>query len=199
MQEKGAKKTRERRAATHEQLLALLTADLSEQLLLAYALAAYNWLRQNELEDLTWDRVHLDATIPFGGLPQKQGSDHTLDYVPLHPFAVRLLRGRIGLGSARVLRSVPDVKTLRKDLGRGRRGVPRRQVAPARLPCCVRHTLEMVLDRVGSSRTTKKKLMRHTNEDVTDAFAHADLAETLAALERLAATSAVTAAATGPD
>jgi hypothetical protein len=41
------------------------------------------------------------------------------------------------------------------------------------------------LDRTGCSRATKKKLMRHAAEDVTDGYAHAELKEMLAALVKL--------------
>jgi hypothetical protein len=45
----------------------------------------------------------------------------------------------------------------------------------------LRHTFQTLLDRTGCSRATKKKLMRHANEDVTDGYAHAELAEMLSA------------------
>ena len=38
------------------------------------------------------------------------------------------------------------------------------------------------------ARATKKKLMRHANEERTDGYAHAELAEMLEALERLPTT-----------
>jgi hypothetical protein len=47
------------------------------------------------------------------------------------------------------------------------------------------HTFSTNLDRSGCSRATKKKLMRHANEDVTDGYGHAELAEMVAALQHL--------------
>jgi hypothetical protein len=49
----------------------------------------------------------------------------------------------------------------------------------------LRHSFQTSLDRTGCSRATKKKLMRHANEDVTDGYAHAELTEMLTALMRL--------------
>src|SRR4051812_2939547 len=57
VREKGATKTRERRAADDPDLRALFALDLPDQRRVAYALAAYNGLRRNELAKLTWADV----------------------------------------------------------------------------------------------------------------------------------------------
>jgi uncharacterized protein DUF6876 len=49
----------------------------------------------------------------------------------------------------------------------------------------LRHTFETNLDRHGCSRATKKRLMRHADEDVTDGYAHKELAEMYTALCRI--------------
>ena len=57
--EKGAKRTRDRRAATSVQISSLLSnAEIPHYRKVAYALAAYNGLRRNEVGSLAWDRVH---------------------------------------------------------------------------------------------------------------------------------------------
>lgn len=208
VREKGAKRTRARRAAGAEDLVALCSIDLSElseYRRLAYALAGYNGLRRNELEDLRWKDVHLDATIPFAGLPQKQGQDDSHDFIPLHPYVLSLLatahEDRHPMPEAKVLPAVPDVKTLKKDLTAA--GLPFANADGERLDFhALRHTFETLLDRTACSRATKKKLMRHANEDVTDGYAHAELAEMLTALARLTAPVIVVeeaVAATGTD
>ena len=49
----------------------------------------------------------------------------------------------------------------------------------------LRHTFQTSLDRKGCSRATRKALRTHAAEDVTDGYAHAALAELLAALVRI--------------
>jgi len=85
---------------------------------------------------------------------------------------------------APVVAAVPDIKTMKKDLKTA--GIELTDSAGLRLDFhALRHTFQTSLDRTGCSRATKKKLMRHANEDVTDGYAHAELAEMLTALVRL--------------
>ncbi|MGH7177927.1 MAG: tyrosine-type recombinase/integrase [Tepidisphaeraceae bacterium] len=184
--EKNAKRTRERRAATQAELDRLLALDTPADRRLAYALAAYNGLRRNEAAGLTWERLHLSAPIPFISLGQKMGESGAADAIPLHPFVVALLRQRpAAMPGVRVLRAVPDVATLEKDWTRA--GVAFNDAQERRLDFhALRHTFQTNLDRTGCSRATKKKLMRHAGDDVTDGYAHAELAEMQTALSRLA-------------
>jgi hypothetical protein len=135
--EKGARRTRGRRAATVEQLHALLTLDgVPAYRRLAWALAALNGFRRNEAAALT---IH-----------------------------------------------VPRVETLRAAWRRA--GVPFTDDQGRRLDYhALRHTFQTMLDLTGCSRATKKRLMRHATGDVTDGYAHAELREMAAALERLPA------------
>ena len=88
--------------------------------------------------------------------------------------------------AAKVLPSVPDMKTMTKDLNKA--SVQLADESGRRLDYhALRHTFQTNLDRTGCSRATKKKLMRHAHEDVTDGYAHAELAEMLTALRRIPA------------
>src|SRR5205823_2545623 len=96
-----------------------------------------------------------------------------------------LLRERpAAMPATPVLRSVPDLKTLVKDWARA--GVAFADDKGRRLDYhALRHTFQTNLDKTGCSRATKKRLMRHAAGDVTDGYAHAELAEMFAALKRL--------------
>ena len=63
VKEKGAKKTRERRAGADAEIQALFTVKMPDDRKLACAFAAFNGLRRNEARDLLGDDLHLDATI----------------------------------------------------------------------------------------------------------------------------------------
>ncbi len=203
IRERGARRTRERRPASLLELQALFGVGLPAHRVLAYALAAFNGLRRNEAARLTWEHVNLSAPIPFLGLERKQGDDDTRDYVPIHPYVLTLIvKLTSGDAGVRVLPSVPDMKTVAKDLltagiakeatqdelGVSAKG-QRINIADARGRRldfhALRHTFSTMLDHAGCSRATKKKLMRHANEDVTDGYAHAELGEMLAAMVRI--------------
>lgn len=96
-----------------------------------------------------------------------------------------------------------DVRTLESDWERI--GVAFKNARSERLDYhALRHTFQTLLDQTGCSRATKKRLMRHAAEDVTDGYAHAELAEMLEAMKRLPspltpAAQAATVAKTGTD
>lgn len=182
--EKGTKRNRARRAATPTQLVALLSLEyLPDNRRLAYALAALNGLRRNEVKSLEWGQLTTAATIPFVALAQKGGEG--TDVVPLHPYVARLIGQRTrGMDAVRVLPSVPDVATLKRDLARA--GIDFADDRGRRLDYHgLRHTFTSNLDHAGASRATKKRLTRHANDDVTDGYAHAELSEMSATIGRL--------------
>ena len=184
VKEKGAKRTRERRAGTEAEIAALLKVAMPEHRTLAYALAAFNGLRRNEASGLMATDLHMDAMIPFMGLRQKQGQNDSRDYIPIHPYVHKLLKGRLLMPGAKVLPSVPDMKTMKKDLQRV--GITLKDAQGRRLDYhALRHSFSTRLDQTGCSRATKKRLMRHAHEDVTDGYTHAELAEMLTALMRV--------------
>lgn len=183
--EKNAKRTRERRAAKDADVAALFALGMPEERRLALALAVLNGLRRNEVQKLAWDDLHLDAPIPFFGFLRKNGSDDTRDFIPMHPYVAALLRQRTpGMPGVKVVKHVPDVDTLKKHWDQA--GVVFVDERGRRLDYhALRHTFSTNLDRTGCSRATRKKIKRQANEDVTDGYAHAELSEMLAALERL--------------
>jgi hypothetical protein len=86
--------------------------------------------------------------------------------------------------AVRVVRSVPDIKTVKKDLKRAKVEFIDQQ--QRRLDFhALRHTFSTALDRTGCSRATQKRLMRHASGDITDGYSHAELAEMLVAIARV--------------
>ena len=86
VREKGAKKTRERRAATAIELAAMMAVDMPDHRRLAYALAAYNGLRRNEAEGLTWDgTAYSDYLTPRLGRAHARYLDDPGDLLPQYP------------------------------------------------------------------------------------------------------------------
>jgi integrase len=184
---KGAKQRRGRRAASLDEIKALLALNIPHNRRLAYALALLDGLRRIDGLGLTWGDVFLNAPIPYVRLKPKQANAVTRewDYIPIHPYVLSLLDGLdAGTPEQHVLASIPDIKTLKKDLERAR--FEMKNSAGERLDYhALRHTFTTWLGRKGCSRATRKKLTRHANDDVTDGYAHAELAEMLEALVEL--------------
>ena len=193
----ASKKRRARRPLASDELLDLLTSTLPDtgrnataraalpERQLAYAFAAYAGMRRGELLDLRWGDLRMNATVPFMQLREEQTKNGKADALPLHPYLAALLRDRgPGDDDDRIVPTVPDVKTLKKDLarvgidfldGKGRRADFH----------AFRHTLATMLSVTGASETNKRALMRHADESVTDGYSHARLGELADSLSRL--------------
>ncbi|MBC8107771.1 MAG: tyrosine-type recombinase/integrase [Anaerolineae bacterium] len=180
---KAAKK-RARRALEDAESFALIDAAREDRQL-KYMFAMLAGLRREYLVTLTWGDVKLNAPIPFIQLHEEQTKNAHSDVLPLHPRLVTVLKALPeGMPAKRVVDSVPDVKTLVKDLRAA--GVAPVDERGRRVDYhALRHTFATNLDRTGSTRATKKALMRHADADVTDGYSHAHLAEMHAAVCRL--------------
>lgn len=180
--ERGAKRTRARRAATHAELSALLMAPIPRYRRLAYALAAYNGLRRNEAAGL--DAVDIDQDDQTVKVRWKMGEGY--DTIPLHPYVVSLMEldGSTQVIAGHIIPAVPDIKTLKKDLAAA--GVAFADKGGLRLDYhALRHTFATNLSRAGASSATRRRLMRHLHESVTDRYTHADIEEMAAALSKI--------------
>lgn len=190
-----AKSRRDRRALTGDELIALLTAAPTSTAMrgnrrLKYALCALAGLRRSELADLRWGDLRLKTPIPFIQLRPEQTKNGKADALPLHPYLVNLLADvPEGEEDDRVVDSVPDLKSLKKDLAAA--GIPftkpskdgnRQRRADVH---SLRHTLASLLGSTGASDTVKKAIMRHADESVTDGYSHAHLSELATALARV--------------
>ena len=195
--EKRAKKRRARRPLHEHELVALLAAEVADtgrnlharrslvERRLPYALAAYAGLRRAELADLRWGDLRLHAPVPFVQLREEQTKNGKADALPLHPYLLGLLRSADpGDEDAPVVATVPDIKTLKKDLARV--GIDFADAKGRRADFhAFRHTLATNLSAAGCSETNKRAMMRHADESVTDGYSHARLAELADVLARI--------------
>jgi integrase len=196
----GAVVRRGRRDGTDDEIAGLIgKCDPGRQLALCLTVLA--GLRRAETKSLTWADVRLSATVPFlhlRGEFTKNGKDADL---PLHPELVRMLEAAgPGMPAAHVVKSVPEVETIRKYLGLA--GFEFERDGLRLDHHALRHTYVSNLGRTGCSRATLKALARHSNSDVTDGYLHASMDEMYTAVCRLRSPFApvpVRAVATGTD
>ncbi len=182
--ERNGKRTRARRALTDPESSALLlntTEDRREK----YAWALLAGLRRSELKELRWGDLRLNAPRPFIQLRPEQTKNGKADALPIHPYLLKLIQQRTpGMPDTCVVSTVPDMKTMVKDLNRA--GVVLADAKGRRADFhALRHTYCTNLDRTGCSYTTKRALMRHSDSGVTEGYSHARLDELYAAIERL--------------
>lgn len=207
--EQKAEKRRARRPLTDPQATALLAAAPEERRR-KYLFALLTGLRRSELADLRWGDLRLNSPVPFIQLREDQTKNGKADALPLHPALVRELAALRRRGDdVPVLGSMPDMKSMAKDLlaaGIAHKDEEGRIViadAKGRRADfhALRHTFATNLGRTGCSDTTKRALMRHADQTVTDGYSHARLAELREAVERLPdlTPAAAAAVATGTD
>lgn len=183
--ERNGIRRRARRALTDAEALALLSVAPVERRE-KYAWTLYAGLRRKELGHLRYGDLKLDAPLPYIQLRNEQTKNGEADVVPLHPYLLTLIAGRTGEASACVLSSVPDIKTVKKDLIKA--GVVFVDAHGLRADFhALRHTFCTNLDRTGCSFTTKRALMRHRDSGVTEGYSHARMEELQTAIERLPA------------
>jgi integrase len=182
--ERNGKKTRARRALTDAEVSALLN-NAPEDRREKYAWALLAGMRRGELADLRWGDLRLNAPRPFIQLRPEQTKNGKADVLPIHPYLLNLLQQRIqGMPETAVVSTVPDMKTMGKDLKRA--GIALADAHGRRADFhALRHTFCTNLDRTGCSFTTKRALMRHSDAGVTEGYSHARLDELYAAIERL--------------
>jgi len=118
-------------------------------------------------------------------LRPEQTKNGNADALPIHPYLLNMIQQRMpGMPETSVVASVPDMKTMKKDLSRA--GIALADAKGRRADYhALRHTYCTNLDRTGCSYTTKRALMRHSDSGVTEGYSHARLDELYAAIERL--------------
>ena len=179
-----AVKRRARRAGTDAEVAGLL-AELPARQHLPLCLTLLAGLRRSEAAALTWADVRLNAPVPFIQLRPEWTKNGNADAIPIHHELVGLLHvAGPGMSAAPVVRSVPDVQTIRRALERA--GHAFANARGERLDHhALRHTFVTNLSRTGCTRPTRKALARHASGDVTDGYDHTSLAEMYAAVCRL--------------
>lgn len=198
-----AKKPRARRDLTDSEFAALFTTA-PESRRWIYAWSCLTGFRRGEMLELCEDDLRLNAPIPFIQLRLEWTKNDKNDVLALHPKLVSWLKSVItGDGDRRIFPSVPDMKTMAKDLQRA--GVAKFTDLPGQGISigngkyiniadskgrradfhALRHTFASNLDRVSVSHSTRKSLLRHADSDITDGYSHARLLELREAINKL--------------
>jgi integrase len=106
---------RAKRALTPAELVRL--RDVSGSRWPVYLMACLTGLRRSELKALLWSDVRLDAEKPFIQLRAKTTKARRADVIALPPQLVEVLRS-VSAKTDRVFATIPDYRTVRRDLAR---------------------------------------------------------------------------------
>jgi integrase len=158
---------RARRALTVEQIADLL-AVVPEQYQMVYRFMLTTGLRRQEVVDLQWGDVHLDATTPYLQLRAKATKSRRADGLPLRSDIaqeLRDMRGDAGDG-VKVFVAVPSIDQHKAFLEKA--GIPFEDEEGRRADIhALRHTYGTLLSQAGVSPRMAMELMRHTDMRLT--------------------------------
>ena len=165
---KGHIPTFERRSLTLEQSKKLI--EVSGPRAPLYLVVMTAGLRRNELLELEWRDVRLDAECPFLALRAATTKNGKEAHQPLHPDAAEALRNMRPIDvspKAKVFpRMVPRMPRVRKDLAEA--GIPFVDAEGKRMDLhALRHTFQMLLTLNGSLPRVTMELMRHSDMKLT--------------------------------
>ena len=194
---------RARRALTAEEVTALLNAaSKTHQEVYQFILAT--GLRRQELVDLVWGDLRLDAPRPFIQLQAANTKARRADTLPLRSHIVEALRARRGEAGDgdKVFTDIPSIEQHRAYLEVA--GIPWLDEQTRRADFhSIRHTYGTMLSQSGVSPREAMELMRHTDMRLTmKVYTDPRLFDLASAVERLpipAASVPGVAVATGTD
>jgi integrase len=158
---------RSRRALTEEQIANLLT-EVSGHHKAVYRFMLGTGLRRQEVADLQWGDVRLNATTPFLKLRPKATKSRRGDSLPLRADMadeLRRLRGEAGDGE-NVFGAVPSIEEHKAYLRAA--GIAWKDSNGRRADIhALRHTYGSMLSKSGASPREAMELMRHTDLKLT--------------------------------
>jgi integrase len=158
---------RERRALTEDELIALLGA-VKPRHSLAYRIILATGLRRDELRQLRWGDVKLNAPMPFIQLRAETTKAKRADVLPVRGDLAKLLtesRGDAG-DDDRICRSIPSMETHRRYLDKA--GIAYLDDRGRRADFhSLRHSYGSLLAKSGVAPRVAMALMRHTDMRLT--------------------------------
>lgn len=175
------------RALSMEELTALLAVSPERRPI--YLLAVTTGLRRNEIDELRWSDVHLDAAHPYLAVRGSTTKNRKSVTIPLHEDAVAELKSlksrRNNSGGAVFPEKVPDMATFRADLKAA--GIREEDDSGRRVIFhSLRHTTATLLAQVGVAARVAQELMRHSDPKLTHRlYTDASQLPTRAAVNRL--------------
>jgi integrase len=158
---------RQRRALTEDETAALLGA-VPERHQLAYRTILATGLRRDELKQLRWGDVKLNAPMPCIELRPETTKAKRADVLPLRQDLAELLRAARGeAGDAeRVYRTMPSMDSHKRYLAKAGIAYEDEQGRRADLHS-LRHTYGTMLAKAGIAPRVAMSLMRHTDMRLT--------------------------------
>ncbi len=162
---------RRARRALSEAELAKLLGVIAERHQLAYRIILATGLRRDELHQLLWGDVRLNAPMPFIQLRADTTKAGRADVVPIRAdLAERLRKARKAQGDpgddANVCRIVPSMATHKRYLALA--GIAYEDEAGRRADFhALRHTYGTMLSKAGVAPRVAMELMRHTDLKLT--------------------------------
>lgn len=192
---------RERRALHDEEITALLSAVHSRHQL-AYRIILSTGLRRDELKQLQWSDVKLNAPMPCIELRAQTTKAKRADVLPLRADLVELLataKGDAGDGD-HVCRTLPSMDTHKRYLTAA--GIDYEDEQGRRVDFhSLRHTYGTLLAKAGIAPRVAMSLMRHTDMKLTmNVYTDPRVFDMAGAVEKLPALAAeAVALATGTD
>lgn len=158
---------RQRRALTDDQITALLGA-VPPRHQLAYRVILATGLRRNELRQLCWGDVKLNAPLPCIQLRAETTKAKRADVLPLRGDVANLLkeaRGEAGDGQ-KVCRTLPSMDSHKRYLGRA--GITFEDEQGRRADFhALRHTYGTMLAKAGVAPRLAMRLLRHADMKLT--------------------------------
>jgi integrase len=158
---------RQRRALTQTEIAALLDAVHARHQL-AYRIILGTGLRRDELRQLRWGDVKLDAPMPCIQLRAETTKGKRGDVLPLRNDLAKLLKESRGGGgdSETVCRTLPSMDTHKRYLIKA--GIPFEDADRRRADFhSLRHTYGSLLAKAGVAPRIAMSLMRHTDMRLT--------------------------------
>ena len=181
--ESKAEKRRARRALSGEEIIRLLSASPPDRSFV-YKFIILSGLRRGEARQLRVADLHLAATLPFIQLRTEQTKNGKADQIPVHPELLAELKERTAkkLPAAKVFPSIPEIRTLMKDLRNAR--VDFLNDTNQRVDLhAQRHTYCTLVAKSGASMKTAQTLMRHGDPRLTmNVYSHVGIFDTASAL-----------------
>ncbi len=194
---------RERRALHDEEITALLSA-VHPRHQLAYRIILSTGLRRDELKQLRWGDVKLNAPMPCIELRAETTKAKRADVLPVRADLAELLkdaRGEAG-DDERVCRTLPSMETHKRYLMAA--GIAYEDEQGRRVDFhSLRHTYGTLLAKAGIAPRVAMSMMRHSDMKLTmNVYTDPrvfDMAGAVEKLPALAAHQVVTGSATGTD
>ncbi len=185
---------RQRRALTEDEITALLAAVPARHQL-SYRLILGTGLRRDEVRQLTWGDVKLNAPLPCIQLRAETTKAKRADVLPLRQDLAALLReARSEAGDGeRVCRTLPSMDSHKRYLKRA--GIPFLDEQDRRADFhALRHTYGTMLAKAGVAPRVAMSLMRHTDLNLTmNVYTDPRVFDLAGAVEKLPALASVTA------